>query len=218
MDVPTHQLKSRNSAWSAAENTLCTGVSVGFSLVNCALARQIGGRTSVSNHDVSLAFLSVGRNGGGTRLCSRSSQLTSRKKGCALTSSASVGPAPRRRAGLRVSRRCSSDTESRGNAAHLVWRNPKIDARADARPSARPLPESVRVATVQYQQRRVAADVRGAVGADHTELREGLRTVAVPRLLQRPLRSLAHRRVQLGSELRQEMVDVDLQRVRRNMK
>lgn len=50
-----------------------------------------------------------------------------------------------------------SDTASRGNAAHLVWRNPKIDARADARPSARPLPESVRVATVQYQQRRVAS-------------------------------------------------------------
>lgn len=30
----TYQEKSRNSAWSCAENTLCTGVNVGFSLVN----------------------------------------------------------------------------------------------------------------------------------------------------------------------------------------
>ncbi|MFC4729058.1 GNAT family N-acetyltransferase [Coralloluteibacterium thermophilus] len=49
------------------------------------------------------------------------------------------------------------DAESRGYAAHLVWRNPKIDPKAGPRGTARPLPESVRVATVQYQQRRVAS-------------------------------------------------------------
>ncbi|KLI99032.1 bifunctional GNAT family N-acetyltransferase/carbon-nitrogen hydrolase family protein [Luteimonas sp. FCS-9] len=49
------------------------------------------------------------------------------------------------------------DAESAGYAAHLVWRNPKIDPGADPRGTARPLPDSVRVATVQYQQRRVAS-------------------------------------------------------------
>ncbi len=50
-----------------------------------------------------------------------------------------------------------SDLESRGYAAHLVWRNPKIDPAASTRGTQRPLPDSVRVATVQYQQRRVAS-------------------------------------------------------------
>lgn len=67
------------------------GVRVGFSLVN-----------SVSNQLVSLGFLSVGRKGGATRLLNMSSQLMSRKKGWALTSSASVGPAPSRLVGSRV--------------------------------------------------------------------------------------------------------------------
>ncbi|WP_058836345.1 bifunctional GNAT family N-acetyltransferase/carbon-nitrogen hydrolase family protein [Luteimonas abyssi] len=50
-----------------------------------------------------------------------------------------------------------TDLESRGHAAHLAWRNPKIDPRASTAGTARPLPESVRVATVQYQQRRVTS-------------------------------------------------------------
>ena len=49
------------------------------------------------------------------------------------------------------------DLESAGYAAHLLWRNPKIDANAPTRGTQRPLPDSVRVATVQYQQRRVAS-------------------------------------------------------------
>ncbi len=54
-----------------------------------------------------------------------------------------------------------SDRESRGYAAHLVWRNPKLEYRTAAavrrRKSGPALPESVRVATIQYQQRRVAS-------------------------------------------------------------
>lgn len=50
-----------------------------------------------------------------------------------------------------------ADRESRGYAAHLVWRNPKIDPNVRTTGTARQLPDSVRVATVQYQQRRVGS-------------------------------------------------------------
>lgn len=50
-----------------------------------------------------------------------------------------------------------SDRESRGYAAHLVWRNPRLDPAVDPRATGRALPDSVRVATVQYQQRRVGS-------------------------------------------------------------
>ncbi|WP_333677236.1 bifunctional GNAT family N-acetyltransferase/carbon-nitrogen hydrolase family protein [Dyella sp.] len=50
-----------------------------------------------------------------------------------------------------------SDHESLGYAAHLVWRNPALLDQPDipAVPSPRHLPDSVRVATVQYLQRRI---------------------------------------------------------------
>ncbi len=44
----------------------------------------------------------VGKYGGGMRLCSTSSKLTSLKNGCLLISSASPLPEPRRRPGSRV--------------------------------------------------------------------------------------------------------------------
>lgn len=50
-----------------------------------------------------------------------------------------------------------SDQDSLGHAAHLAWRNPNFDPNpttADAQRSGR-LRETVRVATIQYQQRRV---------------------------------------------------------------
>jgi predicted amidohydrolase/GNAT superfamily N-acetyltransferase len=49
------------------------------------------------------------------------------------------------------------DQESLGWASHLVWRNPKISASAVVRDAAARgrLPESVRIATVQYNQRRI---------------------------------------------------------------
>src|SRR6185437_11794580 len=52
-----------------------------------------------------------------------------------------------------------SDHESLGYAAHLVWRNPQLLDQPDIPPitSARLLPDSVRVATVQYQQRRITS-------------------------------------------------------------
>lgn len=50
-----------------------------------------------------------------------------------------------------------SDYDSLGYAAHLVWRNPALLDQPDlpAVRSPRHLPDSVRVATVQYQQRRI---------------------------------------------------------------
>ncbi|PWK85278.1 carbon-nitrogen hydrolase family protein [Fulvimonas soli] len=50
-----------------------------------------------------------------------------------------------------------SDHESLGYAAHLVWRNPQRIDQPDipSIPSPQRLPESVRVASVQYQQRRI---------------------------------------------------------------
>jgi predicted amidohydrolase len=50
-----------------------------------------------------------------------------------------------------------SDHESLGYAAHLVWRNPQRIDQPDlpSIPSPRHLPEAVRVASVQYQQRRI---------------------------------------------------------------
>jgi predicted amidohydrolase/ribosomal protein S18 acetylase RimI-like enzyme len=50
-----------------------------------------------------------------------------------------------------------SDHDSMGYAAHLVWRNPKLGAHPALRgqSDAARLPEKVRVATVQYQQRAV---------------------------------------------------------------
>lgn len=48
--------------------------------------------------------LRLGRQGGGTFFSSIAFQSTLAKKGCAFTSSASVGPAPSRAAGLRSRR------------------------------------------------------------------------------------------------------------------
>ena len=52
-----------------------------------------------------------------------------------------------------------SDHDSLGYAAHLVWRNPQLLDQPDIPPitSARLLPDSVRVASVQYQQRRITS-------------------------------------------------------------
>ncbi len=51
------------------------------------------------------------------------------------------------------------DKESAGNAVHLLWRNPAISPEAlegeQKKNYAKRLPDTVRVATVQYQQRRV---------------------------------------------------------------
>ncbi|MGY6518412.1 MAG: GNAT family N-acetyltransferase [Lysobacteraceae bacterium] len=51
------------------------------------------------------------------------------------------------------------DRESRGYAAHLVWRNPKIDPDEEIQRAKEEglVQDMVRVATVQYQQRRVAS-------------------------------------------------------------
>lgn len=49
------------------------------------------------------------------------------------------------------------DRESRGFAAHMVWRNPYVDAKALAAPVAERPREWVRVATVQFQQRAVGS-------------------------------------------------------------
>src|SRR5690606_29875301 len=51
------------------------------------------------------------------------------------------------------------DHESLGHAAHLAWRNPKLGTHPKLRgqPDAARLPEKVRVATVQYQQRAVSS-------------------------------------------------------------
>ncbi len=51
------------------------------------------------------------------------------------------------------------DRESLGFAAHMIWRNPlapDVAAQKSTRPDTR-LPESVRVATVQFQMRRISA-------------------------------------------------------------
>jgi predicted amidohydrolase/GNAT superfamily N-acetyltransferase len=52
-----------------------------------------------------------------------------------------------------------SDAESAGYASHMVWRNPKLAAEDDPRQAARRsrLPEVVRIATIQYQQRRITS-------------------------------------------------------------
>jgi len=52
-----------------------------------------------------------------------------------------------------------SDHESLGYAVHLVWRNPRLLEQPDMPPitSEQRLPDSVRVASVQYQQRRIAS-------------------------------------------------------------
>lgn len=52
-----------------------------------------------------------------------------------------------------------SDYESLGCAAHLVWRNPRLLDQPDMPPIAAPrrLPDTVRVASVQYLQRRIAS-------------------------------------------------------------
>ncbi len=51
------------------------------------------------------------------------------------------------------------DTESHGHAAHLVWRNPQVrqDLEDDQSERSNRLPDSVRVATVQYELRRVSS-------------------------------------------------------------
>ncbi|MEO5830528.1 MAG: GNAT family N-acetyltransferase, partial [Rhodanobacter sp.] len=50
-----------------------------------------------------------------------------------------------------------SDHDSLGFAVHLVWRNPRLLDQPDMPPisSPRHLPDSVRVASVQYQQRKI---------------------------------------------------------------
>ncbi|WP_281708427.1 hypothetical protein [Phaeobacter italicus] len=50
-----------------------------------------------------------------------------------------------------------SDHESLGYAAHLVWRNPSFSDHPEIRKAqlSGDLPLAVRVATVQYQQRRI---------------------------------------------------------------
>ena len=52
-----------------------------------------------------------------------------------------------------------SDHESLGNAVHLVWRNPRLLEQPDMPPitSQQRLPDSVRVASVQYLQRRIGS-------------------------------------------------------------
>jgi predicted amidohydrolase/GNAT superfamily N-acetyltransferase len=52
-----------------------------------------------------------------------------------------------------------SDHESLGYAAHLVWRNPRLHNHPDMPTVSQPrlLPDSVRVASVQYMQRRIAS-------------------------------------------------------------
>ena len=52
----------------------------------------------------------------------------------------------------------AGDRESQGYAAHLVWRNPNRHEppRMPGRKAPRGLPAVVRIATVQYQQRRIA--------------------------------------------------------------
>ncbi|MCW9040650.1 MAG: GNAT family N-acetyltransferase, partial [Rhodospirillales bacterium] len=49
-----------------------------------------------------------------------------------------------------------ADTESKGYAAHLVWRNPKyVEVKVISNRQRGRIPDSVRVAAIQYQQRRV---------------------------------------------------------------
>ncbi|HET6603781.1 MAG TPA: GNAT family N-acetyltransferase [Xanthomonadaceae bacterium] len=52
-----------------------------------------------------------------------------------------------------------TDRESRGYSAHLVWHNPKFGSDAVVRQQVRSggVPETVRVAVIQYQQRRVVS-------------------------------------------------------------
>jgi predicted amidohydrolase/ribosomal protein S18 acetylase RimI-like enzyme len=51
-----------------------------------------------------------------------------------------------------------SDKESMGHAAHMVWYNPRIDHNAKAPKIQRGrLPETVRIASIQYQQRKVSS-------------------------------------------------------------
>ncbi|MEX0606567.1 MAG: GNAT family N-acetyltransferase, partial [Halofilum sp. (in: g-proteobacteria)] len=51
------------------------------------------------------------------------------------------------------------DAESMGHAAHLVWRNPQVrqDLKDDQAERSNRLPDTVRVATVQYELRRVSS-------------------------------------------------------------
>lgn len=51
------------------------------------------------------------------------------------------------------------DRQSLGHAAHLIWRNPQVshEAEFEKAPSGARLPETIRVATVQYEQRRVGS-------------------------------------------------------------
>lgn len=52
----------------------------------------------------------------------------------------------------------ASDKESMGHAAHMVWYNPRIDHTEQAPKIQRGrLPDTVRIATVQYQQRKVSS-------------------------------------------------------------
>ena len=48
-----------------------------------------------------------------------------------------------------------TDTLSEGNAVHLIWRNPQVEQVDNKGKSKRPQPNIIRVATVQYKQRKV---------------------------------------------------------------
>ncbi len=50
-----------------------------------------------------------------------------------------------------------SDKESLGYASHMVWRNPYADPALQTKPATGNDPETVRVATVQFQQRQVTS-------------------------------------------------------------
>ncbi|PSQ91410.1 MAG: carbon-nitrogen hydrolase [Proteobacteria bacterium SW_6_67_9] len=51
------------------------------------------------------------------------------------------------------------DAESRGNAAHLVWRNPQVQQETSGEKAEKSnrLPDTIRMATVQYELRRVSS-------------------------------------------------------------
>lgn len=49
-----------------------------------------------------------------------------------------------------------SDAQSCGFAAHMVWKNPRLDHSTPTSPQRGRLPDTVRIASVQYMQRRVS--------------------------------------------------------------
>lgn len=49
-----------------------------------------------------------------------------------------------------------TDAQSAGFAAHMLWKNPRLDHSTPAMPQRGRLPDTVRIASVQYMQRRIA--------------------------------------------------------------